>query len=848
MLDSIGSVKDVFNPQENTHQAKAIKEAEKPLKKIQDEVRISTNTISGLGQWRTHLENFESNISEFTYNFLRKNGVFDSKKVVAPEDLTKNYAEIKAKPGTTNQQIPFEIESIATGEILASKNTFNPDETFANAVSNPAWGRITLTVGDNGLKAELSNLSLGKFTIGNSKEIEIIGIDNLLDIAKKINNVTKQAGEEKNPHVIASVEKDSSTGPEYLWIRSDEKHHGIQNKFTLSGAITNSNFQTKNQEIAVDFDDKITVSDFVARLRNNAKKADIEVLYNPQISSSGTKTGTITLKSLLTGTGNNINISHSTGVNFLFSTSSSAKDAKIKVDGQEITSKTNRIETDNLFINLLNKPSQVHSKDPIFNLSVQNDTEGLVEKFETLAKSYNELAKFVGTNSLQVEGEDIPKPAEIAALYSYRDQLNYINETIYNAFNKLNQFNRYGDDSSKFGITIKKTDYTPPPGKAENGERQVYMPIEISEMVIDKDKLQKALDENFDAFKDIVSYKFESTNENFKLNNNHKNVDLEINKVKNLDYSINYSNVEYFNNISEETTSATNKVNGSSPSKKSFILNNVKIDVDGNTSYSSLVDEINKYSSQTNIKAYLLGDDKITPTDNPVGSKFKIALSSADDKNIDTGDLKKVQDNLRYSLNLADPENALNDIFKSSSTGLDNNTTTHPLVDGKIPTIISYNTSKMVTVTANLEDNTPVTLPSYFVLGNNNNLESGTVKILPTTDPASGKKVNLENFEVFYTSKENAASTIFARQGIADKINNVLSSYTKPNGSIDRFTRLEESDRTYKKSQLDSEKTSFANKKHSIEKALNGLRMQEMKTKQYEEFLKQMNNAEKGRN
>lgn len=33
MLDSIGSVKDVFNPQENTQQAKVIKEAEKPLKK-----------------------------------------------------------------------------------------------------------------------------------------------------------------------------------------------------------------------------------------------------------------------------------------------------------------------------------------------------------------------------------------------------------------------------------------------------------------------------------------------------------------------------------------------------------------------------------------------------------------------------------------------------------------------------------------------------------------------------------------------------------------------------------------------------------------------------------------------
>jgi hypothetical protein len=846
MLDSIGSVKDVFNPQENTQQAKAIKEAEKPLKKIQDEVRISTNTISGLGQWRTHLENFESNISEFTYNFLRKNGVFDSKKVVAPEELTKNYAEIKAKPGTTNQQIPFEIESIATGEIMTSSNQFNPNQAFASAVSNTAGGRITLTVLDNGLKTEHSQLSSGKFTIGNSKEIEITGTDNLLDIAKKINNVTKQAGEEKNPHVVASVEKDYTSGQEYLWIRSDEKHHGKQNEFTISGdAVKNANFIAKNQQIEVDFDGTITVSDFVARLRNNAKKADIEVLYNPQLASSGEKTGTIILKSLLTGTGNNIN--YSTDV-ISFKKSSFAQDAKIKVDGQEITSKTNRIETDNLFINLLNKPSQVDGKDQIFNLSVQNDTEGLVEKFEALAKSYNDLAKFVGTNSLQVEGEDIPKPAEIAALYSYRDQLNYINETIYNAFNKLNQFNRYGDDSSKFGITIKKTDYTPPPGKAENGERQVYMAIEISEMIIDKVKLQNALDENFDTFKDIVSYKFESTNENFKLNNNHKNVDLEVSRVKNLDYSVDYSKLQYFNNISKETTLATDKINGSLPSKKSFILNNVKIDVDSNTSYSSFVNEINKYSSQTNIKAYLLGDDKITPTDNPVGSKFKIALSRADDKNIDAGDLKKVQDNLRYSLNLADPEDALNGLFLNNTANNLDASTTHSLIDGKIPTIISYNASKMVTVTANLEDNTQVELPSYFVLGNNNNLESGTVKILPTIDPASGKKVNLENFEVFYTSKETATSTIFARQGIADKINNVLSGYIKPNGSIDKFIRLEESDRTYKKSQLDSEKTSFADKKHAIEKALNGLRMQEMKTKQYEEFLKQMNNAEKGRN
>ena len=852
MLDSVNSIKDVFNPQENTHQTKAIKEAEKPLKKIQDEIKISSNTISGLGQWRTHLENFESGISSFTYDFLRKNGAFDNKKVVASKELTENYANIKVKPGTTNQQIPFEIQSIATGQILTSRKSFNSDEIFAREIYNnlsTTKGTITLEVIDNGLKsASDTTFTPGKFTIGNSKEIEIKNGDTLQDIAKNINNITKQAGEEKNPHVIASVEKDSSE-KEYLWIRSDEKHHGIQNKFTISGdAVKNINFQTKNQEIKVDFDDKITVSDFVTKLKNNAKKADVEVLYNPQLDASGKqKEGKITLKSLLTGTGNEIKIDGS--LDKLKLNIINAEDAKIKIDGQIITSKTNKVEADNLLINLLNKPSKVHGKDQTFNLSIQNDTEGLVEKFESLAKSYNELAKFVGTNSLQVDGEYVPKAAEIAALYSYKDQLNYINEHIYNAFNKLNQFDRYGDDVSKFGINIKKTNYTPPPGKTEDGEKQIYMPVEIYEMSVDKNKLQNALDENFDIFKDIVSYKFDSTDENFKLHDNHKDVDFERNKVKNLDYSVDYSKIEYFNNISKETTSATDKINASLSEKKSFILNDVKIDVNNNTSYSSLVDEINKYSSQTSIKAYLLGDNKITSTNNPTGSNFKIALSEADDKDVDATDLKRVQDYLRYSLTLSDPENALDGVFSNTNVqGLDVDTT-RPLIEEKIPTVILYDTSKVATVTANLEDNTEVKLPSYFKLGNNSELASGIVKILPKIiDPASGKKLNLENFEIFYTSEKNGTSTIFARQGIADTINNVVNGYTKLNGSIDRFTRTEERDKIYKKSQLDSEKASFANKKHTIEKALNGLRIQEMKTKTYEEFLKHMNNAEKGRN
>ena len=848
MLDSVNSIKDVFNPQENTHQAKAIKEAEKPLKKIQDEIRISSGIISGLGQWRTHLENFESGISGFTYDFLRKNGAFDNKKVVATEELTKNYATVKVKPGTANQQIPFEITQIATGQIQTSGRQFNPDDTFAKAISDSntaTAGKITLTVLDNGQKSERDNLSSGKFTIGNSKEIEVKDTDTLLDIAKNINRVTKEGGEEKNPHVIASVEKDHS-GNEYLWIRSDEKHHGIQNEFTISGTALKigftPNFTPKNQQIEVQFDDKITVNDFVVKLRNNAKKADIEVLYNPQNDDQGKKKGAIVLKSLLTGTDNEIKVDAPLGVNF--QPTIKGKDAIIKIDGQEIISKTNKIEADNLFINLLNKPT----KPQTFNLSVQNDTEGLVEKFENLAKNYNELAKFVGTNSLQVEGEEVPKAAEIAALYSYKDQLNYINEHIYNAFNKLNQFNRYGDDTSQFGINIKKTDYTPPPGRAENGEKQIYMPVEIYEMSVDKNKLQNALDENFDLFKDIVSYKFESTDVNFRLNDNHKDIDFERNNVKNLDYSVDYTKIEYFNNISKETASATDKINASLSEKKSFILNDVKINVDGNTSYSSLVDEINKYSSQTNIKAYLLGDDKITPANNPTGSRFRIALSRANDKDVDATDKKKLQDNLRYSLTLADPENALNGIFKSGAKNLDADTT-HPLIDDKIPTIILYDTSKVVTVTANLEDNNEIALLSYFKLGNNNELESGTVKILPTTiNPISGKKLNLENFEVFYTSEKNGYSTIYARQGIADRINNVINGYTKLNGSIDRFTRLEERDKTYKNSQLNSEKASFANKKHTIEKALYSLRIQEMKTKTYEEFLKQMNNAERGRN
>lgn len=94
----------------------------------------------------------------------------------------------------------------------------NPDEIFAKEVSNtltPTKGAIILEVIDNGLKsASDTTFASGKFTIGNSKEIEIKSGDTLQAIAKNINNVTTHPGEEKNPHVIASAEKDNS-GKEY---------------------------------------------------------------------------------------------------------------------------------------------------------------------------------------------------------------------------------------------------------------------------------------------------------------------------------------------------------------------------------------------------------------------------------------------------------------------------------------------------------------------------------------------------------------------------------------------------------------------------------------------------------
>jgi hypothetical protein len=182
-------------------------------------------------------------VSEFSSSKFGSNNIFDRKNVVGDYD---KYATIRSTPGTKNQQISFEIISLAEGQIIQTNDAFKPDDKIAEKLNPNADNKkeITFTILDNGLKsesveadfkvAEGKMFSPGKFTISNSAEIQIKAGDTLEDIVKKINNITREYGEAQNPHIITTIEKDSN-GKKYIWMRSDEKHHGIQNKFEISG-------------------------------------------------------------------------------------------------------------------------------------------------------------------------------------------------------------------------------------------------------------------------------------------------------------------------------------------------------------------------------------------------------------------------------------------------------------------------------------------------------------------------------------------------------------------------------------------------------------------------------------
>ncbi|RST65378.1 hypothetical protein EIC27_04240 [Candidatus Aquarickettsia rohweri] len=911
MSSMVNAINNVVNPQENSYEAKALEQAQKPVKKVEDELILSSKTISGLGQWKTLLENLKDTVSEFSTARFGSNNIFDRKKVVGDYD---KYATIRATPGTKNQQISFEIISLAEGQIIQTNDAFKPDDKIAEKLNLNSNNKkeVTFTILDNGLKsenveadfkvAEGKMFSPGKFTIGTSAEIEIKAGDTLEDIVKKINNITREFGEAQNPHIITTIEKDSN-GKKYIWIRSDEKHHGIQNKFEISGDAIKGIFEQKNNEIKVDFDENTKVRNFVSQLRQSAKKANIEVSYNPQSNSSGQIKGRISLKSLLTGVGNEIKIS--SNFKSLFNTDSplqQPKDSAIKVDKEIINSKTNEIKTERLTIELKDDPTRKESanakeelaqaeeelanakeesakaeeptktkiaeaetkiaqaktkiaqadskitkaeaENQIFNLSIENNTEGLVEKFERLAKVYNEFSTFVLTHSLEVEDpETYSKPADISSLYNFKGELNSITEQISKLFNKFDKLAGYRskEETSDLGIEIKfRADYTHPPSETKNGEEQIYKPAHYYEMVVDKEKLKNAFEENFEEFVGILSQTFDSKNMDFKPYNNYKNYDFETNEVKNLEYEIDYSEIKYFNNVSKNSPSANTKINEDLSEKSFFLIKDSKIFIDKDTTYSSLVDKINKYSRETGIKAYLLSDNKILSTKNPSGSEFKIALSLFDDKEIKDENALEYQNDLRNSLELFDPNNALKGLFSSTASSLDIETK-KDLVDGKIPQITIYDTSDITAIQANLNDDSIEELPSYLKLLDKSKLESGgIIRILPKTFNGN-KKIDLENFEVAYLSSDSGKSIISAKQGIVDTISNLINEYTKFGGVIDRYTELEELDKSYKEHTLSYEKQAYQYKKAQIERDSHKIKAQEIKTRTHQELLKQLN-------
>ena len=859
--------------QNHNLESKVIKKEQEQLKKYEDEVSITNKRISGLGQFKTLLEDLSNQISSFTFNRFDKIGIFDAKKVIAPKELTESYANVKAKPGVSNQDIPLEIIQMAKGQILGGYNLYKPEDKMQTVSFNSVCDSsdaVVFNVLDNGMKSkEFGNKNMnvvgdgenqfkkGKFSIGNSQEVIIESGDTLKKIVNKINDATKARGEGQDPHVIAEVVKNDATGKYFIWIRSDAKHHGIQNKFEINGT-NKGQFSQYNEKVVIPFNEELMVATFVANLKQNAKKADIEVMYNPNETENG---GRILLKSLLTGEGNEMKVDgymheDSSGVTspdyIHLEKIQGASNAKIKVDGIEIISKTNTIETEDLKIDLFGGLKESESPKN-FNLRITNDTEGLYDKFEELAKTYNNLSVFIAQHSLKIHDTQIySKPAINATLSRYNEALSQINDQLFDYFRQFNQNGNYVKENqvSDLGISIIPREVTPPPETIGNVE-QDYMPVQYNELVIDKKKLQKAIEEKFDTFKEILSYQFDSTNTEFHLINNHKNVNFEAQGVKNLEYTVDYGKIKYMTNISKEKR-ANEKVNGSLTDKSYFLINDVKIPVDKDTTYASLVDEINKHSSETKIRTDLLdSSDKIVSIENlEANPGVRIALSlyyktEEERKKVEEGrSVINKQDDLRKSLVLIDTKNLLGAIFQSTAGKLDSDVE-NSVLDNKIPQINFFDTSSVVNIKVNLQNDEKQEPPAYLKLIDSKKYEEGgVVKILPKLDTSkSNQHVNLQDFEVAYLGKSGGSAMITVKQGIADKINNVLVSYTEHDGTIEQFIQYEKEDKIRQESSLSLEKEVFKYKKAKIERDFAKIKAAEMKLAAQQEYFRVFNNS-----
>ncbi|MFQ3307310.1 MAG: hypothetical protein ACI8ZF_000557 [Candidatus Midichloriaceae bacterium] len=953
----------LYGIKENTIESAEIQKAKKPVEKAEKAVDMTTKRISALGELKMFMEDFQKQIFKFSYDNLQsftKDGVFDKLAVIVPNELS-NYAKITPSAEATKQILNFQIDAVAEGEILLSKDNFKKTDVFHDKISSyfglQDKGEVTFTVLDNGFKSNDfldkndvvgsgnggvkfnpgefsidSSANPGIFSIGSSANITIEIGDSLDSIATKINKITRNTEESQNPHVEAKVIKDGTNY--FLSVKSDKNHHGIQNAFVINdpNSILNGNLGTNyNEKIEVAFSTAQTVENFLTNLKSNARRADVEVVFNPL----STGEGKIELKSLLTGIGNEIQLD--TESKAIFNTIRAAKDAKIKLDGVEITSKSNKFSTQNLNVELLGIPTVVqtqgdsskvqkyqNAKDTInsflvnqldnytnkqaidigaknlmdqviaiigdtsitdsilgdvnavdynsgnisavigrvrdffnaqllylstkiseeidassssgssqmFNLKIDHDTAGIYEKFDSMANSYNGLSEFLAKQSLKVQDLDTySKPAIEAPLQKdYSTTIDFLRNQLDSFFQPLIQY----------GIKISGQEFTLPT-KEVDGVKQEYLPSTIYKMEIDESKLKQSIAQYFNTLKDLMNLEFESSSPKFLFFDNQKDFSFDNAGIKDILYNIDYTKVRYMKNVSSQFTDVNTAVNSGLSGTKYFMINDQKLKIAASTSYKGLIKEINRWQSKTGISAYLVNNsDNVVSEDNPTGSSFQIALSIKD--GVSGSDALSKQDNLRSKLTVVDPENALNDIFSSTDTSLDE-TTASTMFDGKIPQINFYNTIDVVDLKSTTRNFDEVSLQGYMQLSDSKDItKGGTIIILPdmTTLKQNNMIRNLENFEVYYLSDNNPGiSVISAKQGLASKASHLLVSTTK--GLIETFVMQENNDKVSEVDKLQNEKKRYKEAEAKAKQNAAARKAAEYKAWGQEEFMKQMN-------
>ena len=643
---------------------KQLSREDRDLKKVQDDIVDLKKEGVEFGAFKIVLDGLYEYAD--SYNSLLKTQKFETRKIIASEDTTKNYASISVEDAAKIASYDFKIKQTAKAEIKESKD-FNPSS------KKIAADTVTITLNDNGVKSnDFSSkyesvvdqsgigekFKSGYFKVGD-RTVELKVGDNLEDICRKINEV--RFGDSRE-NIIAEVKPQGDKY--YIWIRTKELA-GNQNTavpFQISdtdqilGNQFNREFKesgqfkyVNNEKVEIKLDSETSVEDFVKTFNNYSKKTYLSV----SLEDAGNSEKKLRYESLLTGQNNKINLQFSnTDNNNNFGPQNiiqNAQNTEVSFNGHDVISSTNQVKYNGIHVTAIKAMGAAET------ITVAADPKG----FADFQEKYNTVMLLIAKNiQKKDDAKEFYKYVSTAPLHEHHFWLESISTTLQGF---LTAPDSQGNSLVNYGLRFEEKEIDPQthfkdlvPEDEEGG-----LPVKVFMMSIDENKLAM----NIDKVLDLLKSNFRSSDINFRRMKS--NVDIATQGVSNFDYSVDYDKARVRNNLSQQFDAKDTKLG---LTEGSILLNNVKIEIGKEDTVQTFVDKVNKVRNTSGIKA-LVADEKVGDT-----TKYRILLDKnyidAKDEEYQTSGKtpEQIRAMIRGSLNIFDHDNLLKDLFAEPPT------------------------------------------------------------------------------------------------------------------------------------------------------------------------------------